>query len=146
LFVRLIVVVWYVRARSGGGNLQEQEIVMRLGLLLVAVLGISVLIAALIAWPRDWVVSFYLPMVLGCVDALAVWSVILAAVRSRRHEATRAYLPVSSVAIAMGSTVFFMSRLPAGVAPIVVGGGTLMLAFIVYQARTFLGLDRHLRW
>jgi hypothetical protein len=119
---------------------------MRLGLLLVAGLGISVLIAALIAWPRDWVVSFYLPMMLGYLDALAVWSVILAAVRFRRREATPAYFAVPSVAIAVGITVFLMSRLPAGVATIVVGAGTLMLAFIVYQARTFLRLDRHPRW
>jgi hypothetical protein len=128
------------------GNLNEQESVMRLGLLLVAGMGISVLVAALIPWPQDWVVSFYLPMVLGCLDALAVWSVILAAIRARRHEVTSASFPVSSVAIAVGMTVFFLSRFPVRVAPIVVGAGTLMLAFIVYQARTFLGLDRHPRW
>ena len=119
---------------------------MRLGLLLVAGLGIIVLILASFPPTSDWILSFYIPLLLGGSIGLAVWSVILGMVRRRRGLPASVYMTIPSLMFLAGVTAFVWGKLPAGTWIVLIASGVVTLSFILFQAGSFLGLDRDPRW
>ena len=117
-------------------------LLMRLALLLVAGLGIVTLILASFPPASDWLVSFYVPLLLGGAFGLAVWSVILGIIRRRRDLPASVITSIPSLMFLAAVTIWLWGRLPAGTWIIMLASGAVTLSFILLRSGSFLDPDR----